>query len=198
MHTPKWKLFGALWAYTIACWIFPYIVHRITAFDVTTVTTGYPWNFSPFYAVALFGGAYLANRKLAILWPTLAYAVVNLSILVLTGHREWAMIPEVWLNYGLLAMFPLFGFGLDRTSGSPLGPALWRGFAASFTFFLLSNFGAFMFSYPKTIDGLVTCYYMALPFYGPTAASTLLFTLMLFSPIGVRATQPVPVPVRNR
>jgi hypothetical protein len=193
MHTPKWKLFAVLWAYTIACWVFPYVLHRITAFDVTTVATGYPWNFSPFYAVSLFGGAYLSNRLLACVSPVVIYAVVNLAILVLTGHSEWASHPDIWFNYALLAMFPIFGFGLERKDGPPLVPALWRGFAASVTFFFVSNFGSFLTGYPRTIEGLADCYIRALPFFGPALASTMLFALVLFSPIGVRATEPVAV-----
>jgi hypothetical protein len=193
MHTPKWKLFAALWTLTIVCRLFPYVLHRMTGFDVTTVTTGFPWNFSPLYAVSLFGGAYLSSRLLACAWPVVAYAAVNLGILLLTDQMEWASKPEIWFNYLMFALFPVFGFGLDRKEGSPLIPALWRGFSASLAFFVASNFAAFLVSYPKSVSGLIDCYYQALPFYGPTLASTLLFTLVLFSPIGVRATQPVPV-----
>lgn len=193
MHTPKWKFFTILWAYTIACWVFPYLLNSINNFDVTTVASGYPWNFSPFYAVSLFGGAYLSNRLLACVTPVIVYALVNASILVLTGHSEWASHPDIWFNYLLLGMFPVFGFGLDRKDGPPLVPALGRGFAATMAFFLVSNFGSFVTGYPHTWAGLIDCYYRALPFYGPTVASMMLFSLVLFSPIGVRATQPVPV-----
>jgi hypothetical protein len=188
MQTPKWKLFAALWAYTLFCWVFPYVLHRGNGFDVTDAFSGYPWNFSPFYAVSLFGGAYLANRWLACLWPAAAYLVANLSIWAISGRPDWAFLPEIWANYALFALFPVFGFGLENRN-APLVPALGRGLSASLAYFVASNFVCFLFSYPLTFGGLVDCYFMALPFYGPTLASTLLFTGLLFSPIGVRVAE---------
>jgi hypothetical protein len=190
MQTPKWKLFTALWVYSILCWVMPYVFQQLKNFDVTNAFTGYPWNFSPVYAVSLFGGAYLANRKLAIVMPAAAYLVANLLILAITGRADWASVPEIWLNYALYALFAVFGFGISQPSESPLLKALGRGLAASLVFFLVSNFACFLMSYPHTLAGLADCYYMALPFFGPALASTLFFTAMLFSPIGVRlATQ---------
>jgi len=190
MQTPKWKLFAALWAYTLFCWVFPYMLHRGNGFDVTDAFSGYPWNFSPFYAVSLFGGAYFGRRWLACLWPVAAYLATNLAIWAITGRADWAFIPEVWANYVLFSLIPVFGFGLGHTT-APLIPALWRGFSASLMFFLASNFVCFLASYPQTFAGLIDCYYMALPFYGPTVASTMFFTLLLFNSIGVRMAEQV-------
>ncbi len=39
---------------------------------------------------------------------------------------------------------------------------------ASFSFFALSNFGVWWSSYPHTLEGLLTCYTLALPFYQNT------------------------------
>jgi hypothetical protein len=114
----------------------------------------------------------------------------------ITGRADWASIPEIWANYALFLAIPAFGFGLSRST-SPLVPALWRGLAASFAFFVASNFVCFLASYPKTLAGLGQCYYMAIPFYGPTLASTLFFTMLLFSPLGVGAAQPVRVRKTN-
>jgi hypothetical protein len=199
MRTPNWKLFTALWVYTAFCVVFPYVLHRGNGFDVTDPFSGYPWNFSPFYAVSLFGGAYLCrnagNRALAFLIPPAAYLVFNLLILAITGRTEWATDPSITANYALFALLPAFGLGLNRASGSPLVPALFRAFSASLFFFVASNLVMFFATnwYPHTLNGLASCFFLALPFFGPTLASTMLFTLLLFSPIGVPATAPAHV-----
>jgi len=191
MHAPKWKLFTALWIATVALWILPYVIERFGNLDVKDAFTGYPWNFSPFYAVSLFGGAYLANRFVAIVLPVAAYAAMNLVLVSISGKPSWATEPEVWFNYACLAMFPIFGLGLQK-SDAPLGPALGRSFAASIVFFLLSNLAVYFVAYPRTLAGLVDCYFMALPFFPATVGSAVFFTAVLFSTFAPKmATQPV-------
>lgn len=46
---------------------------------------------------------------------------------------------------------------------------------ASFLFFLISNFGVWLHWYPQTIQGLLTCYTLALPFYRNTLIGDLVF-----------------------
>jgi hypothetical protein len=190
MHAPKWKLFSALWVVTVVLWILPYVIQRFGGLDVKNAFTGYPWNFSPFYAVSLFGGAFLANRGLAIALPAVIYALLNLLLTAISGKPSWATEPEVWFNYACLMLFPVFGLGLQKYE-SPFGPALGRSFAAAVAFFVLSNLPVYFVSYPRTLAGLVDCYYMALPFFPATLGSALFFTCVLFSPVGVKmATQP--------
>ncbi len=189
MHAPKSKLFTVLWAVTVAYWIMPYLIQQFGNLDVKNAFTGYPWNFSPFYAVSLFGGAYLANRAVSVALPVAAYAVMNLMLAFISGKTSWVTEPEVWFNYALFALFPIFGFGLNQ-SPAPALPALGRAFAAAVTFFVLSNLPVFWMAYPRTPAGLVECYSMALPFFPATLGSSLLFTAALFSPVGVKlATQ---------
>lgn len=40
--------------------------------------------------------------------------------------------------------------------------------AASFSFFLISNFGVWLYWYPRTLEGLISCYLAAVPFYRNT------------------------------
>jgi len=52
----------------------------------------------------------------------------------------------------------------------------------SMQFFLLSNFGSWLWfqAYPKNASGLAACYVAAIPFFGWTLVSDLLFTAVLF------------------
>ncbi|MGH8125245.1 MAG: DUF6580 family putative transport protein, partial [Rhodanobacteraceae bacterium] len=55
-----------------------------------------PWNFTPVEAMALFGGAYFTNRKLAIAVPLVALFAADCFI----GFYGW-MMPVV---YGCVAL----------------------------------------------------------------------------------------------
>jgi hypothetical protein len=190
MTASKWKLLAALWFVTIALRIFPYVLERFGELNVKDAFSFFPWNFSPLYAVSLFGGAYLANRGLSMALPVIAYAIVNLAIVLLSGKPSWVNVPEVWVNYALYALLPVFGFGLEKKQ-SPALPAVGRSFAAAIAFFLASNFVSFLTAYPMTLAGLGDCYWMALPFFPATLVSSLVFTAALFSPVGVKlAVQP--------
>jgi hypothetical protein len=46
---------------------------------------------------------------------------------------------------------------------------------ASFSFFALSNFGVWWSWYPHTLEGLLTCYTLALPFYQNTLIGDVVF-----------------------
>ena len=119
-----------------------------------------------------------------------AFALLNLLLTAISGKPSWATEPEVWFNYGCFMLFPIFGLGLQKYE-SPFGPALGRSFVAALAFFVLSNIPVYFVAYPRTLAGLVDCYYMALPFFPATIGSAVFFTGVLFSPVGVKlATQP--------
>ena len=58
-----------------------------------------------------------------------------------------------------------------RISGALIGACL---------FFLITNFGVWsMGSYGYTVEGLASCYILAIPFFGNTLVSTLLYSLLI-------------------
>ena len=71
---------------------------------------------------------------------------------------------------GLLSKFFFINI-LTRISGALIGACL---------FFLITNFGVWSLgSYGYTLEGLVTCYILAIPFFGNTIISTILFSTLL-------------------
>jgi hypothetical protein len=52
----------------------------------------------------------------------------------------------------------------------------------SIQFFLVTNFGSWLWfqAYPRTAAGLASCYITAIPFFGWTLASDILYTGILF------------------
>ena len=131
----------------------------------------HPPNMNPIAAIALFGGASFADRRLAFLVPLAALFVSDL-IVGLYSHMEFV--------YASFAAIVCIGLWL-RTHRSVLnigGAAV----AGSVLFFVVTNFGTWATStlYPKTIAGLAACYVAAIPFFQNTLAGDLLFTAVLF------------------
>jgi hypothetical protein len=131
----------------------------------------HPWNLTSIAAVALFGGAYFQDRRLAFAVPV---GALFLSDLVLGLYSGMAV---VYVSFGLIV-----GIGLWLRSRRK--PALIAGAAltSSILFFILTNFGVWASGhlYPKTWAGLVTCYTAALPFFRNSLEGDLLYTLILF------------------
>lgn len=76
-----------------------------------------------------------------------------------------------WLTY--------LGFGAYYLLGY-LAKDSWKKKAlllpvASLTFFLISNFGVWLYWYPHSFSSLITCYLVAIPFYRNTLLSDLIF-----------------------
>lgn len=131
----------------------------------------HPPNFAPVAAIGLFAGATL-DRRIAWLVP---FAALLLSDAVLGFYHPMSM---VWNYAGFAASLALGAWLKGRVSAGRLtGAAL----ASAIAFFALSNFGMWASGYyPRTWEGLVTCYTMALPFFRNTLVSQLVYVAALF------------------
>lgn len=132
-----------------------------------------PWNFTPVEAMALFGGAYFADRKLAIAVPLLALFAADCFI----GFYGW-MMPVV---YGCVALTAFAGFALRgkvrvwNTLVAALGSAT--------GFYLVTNFFVWLGGtmYPHNGAGLMASYIAGWPFYQyGSLPGTLAWTALLF------------------
>ncbi len=132
----------------------------------------HPPNVSPVAAMALFGGAYFADRKLAFIIPLFALVV---SDLIIGLHNT---LPFV---YGAFAVTVIAGIWLrNRLSVMTVAST---AIATSLMFFVVTNFGAWLFNqglYPMTSAGLLQSYIAGIPFYANTLIGDLFFTALLF------------------
>ena len=131
----------------------------------------HPPNMTSVTAVALFGGAYFSDRRLAFLVPL---AALFLSDLVLGFYDHMGV---VYASFALIVCIGLW-LGKDRSVVRIAAATL----ASSILFFLLTNFGVWAFGslYPRTLDGLITCYVAAIPFFRNTLQGDILYTFILF------------------
>jgi len=116
----------------------------------------HPPNFTPIFAMALFGGAYLDNKKMAFILPLAAMLISDLFV----GFHSLMLVV-----YGAIALITALGFLLkNRVRPSTVIGASLLG---SLIFYLISNFAvwALFDTYPHTIAGLGTSYVAAIPFF---------------------------------
>ena len=130
----------------------------------------YP-NFTPVAALALFGGAHLGKRWLALMVPL---AALFLSDLFLGFHGF--MLP-VYLSFALVVLLGTL-FQKNIRVLTVLGGAL----AASALFFLITNFAVWLGSpfYPQSFSGLMQSYIAAIPFFHTTVLGDLFYSSVFF------------------
>lgn len=144
-----------------------------------------PLGFAPQLAIALFSGAMIKDRKLAFLFPVLSMLI---SDLIFQGLYAAGLSPYggfyggMWLNYLLIAAVTIFGVMIKKVN---VKNVVLASLAGPTFFFLVSNFLTWVgvgdhVEYPKTWEGLMTCYTLALPFYKGSLIATLVFSGVFF------------------
>ena len=131
----------------------------------------HPPNFTPIAAIALFGGSYFSNRKLAFIVP---FAAMFISDLIIGLHT---LLPVI---YACFAVIVFIGFQLSNNKSTlRIGVA---ALSSSIIFFIISNFGVWLVGsfYPKTVEGLAACYTAAIPFFQNNLLGDLFYTSVLF------------------
>jgi hypothetical protein len=131
----------------------------------------HPPNMTSITALALFGGATFADRRLAFAVPLLAMLVSDFA-LGLYGHME--------VQY--LAVVGVVALGLALRQHRNAGRIAAATLGGSVLFYLVTNFGVWAFEpmYPKTLAGLAASYVAAIPFFGNSLVGDLGFALVLF------------------
>jgi hypothetical protein len=131
----------------------------------------HPPNLSPIDAMALFGGAYLGRRWLALIAPLGA---------LLLSDAVLGFYPGMEFQYLSVALIVLLGaVALSRATVLRIGTA---AIAGSVLFFAVTNFGTWLTSgmYPHNFAGLGACYAAAIPFFQNTLAGDLFYSALLF------------------
>ena len=131
----------------------------------------HPPNVSPVAAIALFGGAYFADKRVAFLVPFLA---LLLSDILLGLHETMVYV------YGGFALTVVIGFWIRKNI--TISRVTFAAVGSSVLFFLVTNLGAWITSglYPMTVDGLLQAYVAAIPFFQNSLLGNLVFTALLF------------------
>ena len=132
----------------------------------------HPPNFTPIIAVAIMSGYFFKN--------------INLSFLTLIGAM---LVSDLFIGFYenvifVYASLLLITFVFYKISNKINFKNLFiYSFAGSLIFFIVSNFGVWALgspgvydiAYEKNLNGLAECYILAIPFFGNTFLSTVIF-----------------------
>jgi hypothetical protein len=143
--------------------------------------------FAPQWAMAIFGGAIIKDKKFAFLLPLLSMFISDAlyEILYRNGVGNMQGFYEGQLtNYILFGLMTFFGFFIKSFN---IGKIAIASLAAPTAYFLLSNFMIWVsnspyagLQRPKTLNGLLLCFADGLPFYLWSVAATFVFSAILF------------------
>ena len=131
----------------------------------------HPWNLTPIGAMALFSGSMFRRKWIAFVLPLAALmagdAVIGFYKLMIVVYASFAISVAIgrWL-------------GENRTVAR-IGGAVLLG---ALQFFCVTNFAIWALGgfYPKTLQGLTTCFAAAVPFFWNTLAGDALYAGVLF------------------
>jgi hypothetical protein len=142
----------------------------IFAAAFTRLIPHYP-NFTAVGAIALFGGTYLPNKKLAFAIPFIAMLITDAII----GFH-----PTMWAVYLSFAIIVLIGLQLAKNR--KVSNIILATISSSVLFFVITNFAQWISDpfYAKTGAGLAQCFTMAIPFFTYTALGDMFFVAVIF------------------
>ena len=113
-----------------------------------------------FYIPAIFGARYL---------PALVISFI-LTDLIIGFHQVTLFTWGSVLVIGFSAKFFLFNTS-NRIFGALIG---------AFLFYIITNFGVWSLgSYGYTYAGLISCYILAIPFFGNTLVATAIYSIVI-------------------
>jgi len=144
-----------------------------------------PFGFAPQWAMAVFAGAVIKDKRWAFLLPLLSMLISDTiyQVLYYNGASQiWGFYGGQWLNYLLFGFLTVFGFLIAKRIN--VLNVLAASLAAPSAFFLLSNFTVWAsgggYHRPFTGAGLMQCYADGLPFYQMSLLATPVFATVLF------------------
>ena len=133
----------------------------------------HPPNFTPIIAVAIISGYFFKNFNLSVLILLSAMLISDLFI----GFYD----NIIFVYLSLIVITFIFH---KISSNINFRNLFIYSFAGSVIFFVISNFGVWALgspgvqdiAYEKSLNGLIQCYVLAIPFFGNTFLSTVIFS----------------------
>ena len=121
----------------------------------------HPFNFTPIAAMALFGGACFADKRLAFIVPLLAMVLSDLILELISGIGWHNTILYVYSSFILITFIGIYIRNNART-----GTIILASLISSILFFLITNGGVWATGgFQFGLGGLVTTLLRGIPFY---------------------------------
>lgn len=136
----------------------------------------HPDNFTPLGAIALFGGTFIANKRMAIVIPVTVMFLSDILLQILYGTGFHSTMVFV---YGALVLIATLGFWLRKRVQRQT--IMVSSLVGSVLFFFVTNFGMWLTGYYGFGENsLWNCFIAGIPFFRGTIMGDLFFNLALF------------------
>lgn len=133
-------------------------------------------NFTPIAAMALFGGVYFSDKRLAFIVPLVAMIISDVIIELTTGWGFHNTIVYVYVAFILTS-----AIGLLVRKNTNVQTVLGASVISSLLFFIITNFGVWAASGGiGGASGLATTYVLGVPFFAPTLLGDIFYNTILF------------------
>ena len=128
----------------------------------------HPWNFTPVLATSIFAGFYFKEFFLSLF-------IVIFSMFL--GDIYLGFHNTMFFTYFSLVIAVIAGLFIKKFKSSEI---LYAGLGSSVAFFIITNFGAWLTleMYQKNLEGLLSSYMLAIPFFHNTILSTLIYLFL--------------------
>tara|TARA_B100001750_G_C15485234_1_gene587882 strand:- start:895 stop:1410 length:516 start_codon:yes stop_codon:yes gene_type:complete len=127
----------------------------------------HPPNFTPIIAAAIMSSYFFKDLK---------FSLIILIASMFLGDVFIGFYKNMFFVYLSLALITFTFFKISKKIN--LTNLFVYGFCGSFIFYLISNFGVWFLGdlYVKNLNGLIECYFLAIPFFKNTFFSTIIFS----------------------
>lgn len=126
-----------------------YVLLSFILIAALTRLVPHPPNVAPITAMALFAGATFHKQYLAFLIPLMSMFISDIFL------GFYSITPFVYLSFIGISFIGVYCKNI-KPGTILMGSTL---------FFIISNLGVWLLSYPLTIEGLLTCFTLAIPFF---------------------------------
>ena len=140
------------------------LVASIVILAILSRLVPHPPNFAPITGIALFSSKKLNNKLFSVFLPIIPL-----------------FISDLFIGISFINIFVYLSFIIIYFLGS-ISPKIDAKtvFLSSVIFFILTNLGVWYLGYPKNIEGLITCFTLAIPFFVNTILGDLFYSFILF------------------
>ncbi len=139
-----------------------------------------PFGFAPQWALAVFGGAVISDRRLAFLFPLLSMFISDTLYQVLFQNgvtQIWGFYEGQVANYIMLGSLVVFGLMIRKINW---GKIMAASLAAPSAYFLISNFYVWITGGGYHRITLLETYVDGIPFYQMSLLATPVFSFIMF------------------
>lgn len=157
----------------------------------------HPANFAPMMAIGLFSAYKFKSLRLSMVISISSMILSDLALAIQHNDLGYAWHGTTLVVYACMILGVFIGrFANNRKPGiAGLASAT---LASSVMFFVVTNFAVWLNGgfYPMTIQGLVECYTLAIPFFRNSLAGDSFYVLALFG-LYALAQKVIPTGVNN-